>query len=235
MSIEMTTPRSRRAILAAAAGAAAIGVASALERPSPVRAATDGDVVLGQTNAATTTTEITSDADLVDVFAARSTTGGSGLVGESHQGTGVLGIGAHGVEGSSDTGMGVLGVSETGTGVLGHITLSGSGVRGHSFSAGGVGVFASAEAGTALKVSGKATFSRSGRASVRAGRSYVDVDLRAKGGLAGTPLAFANLLAYRVGVHVAAVRVNTPAVGMLRIQLNKAVASSTNVAWLVLN
>jgi hypothetical protein len=235
MSIEMTAPRSRRAVLAAAAGAAAIGVATALDRPSPVRAATDGDVVLGQTNAATTTTEITSAADLVDVFAARSTAGGSGIVGESALGTGVLGIGGHGVEGSSDGGMGVLGVSETGTGVLGHITLSGSGVHGHSFSAGGIGVLATAEAGTALRVSGKVVFSRSGRASIRAGKSYVDVDLRSKGGLAGTPLAFANLLSYRSGVHVAAVRVNTPAAGMLRIQLNKAVASSTFVAWMVLS
>ncbi len=234
MSIEMTAPRSRRAVLVAAAGAAAVTVVSAIERPTMVRAGVDGDVVLGAMNTSTETTQIENAEDLVDVFAARSSGGGSAIVGESPQGTGVLGTGAHGVEGSSDTGIGVLGVSDTGTGVLGHITLEGAGVRGHSFSAGGVGVFASAEAGTALEVDGKARFSRSGRATVAAGKSSVDVDLRTKGGLGGTPLCFANLTSYRSGTFVIAVRPNYPSTGKIRIYLNRTVTANTFVAWLVL-
>jgi hypothetical protein len=234
MAIEMTAPRSRRALLTAAAGAAAATVVSAIDRPALVHAGTDGDVVLGAKNTTTTTTEIENGTDIVDVFVARSTAGGSAVVGDSELGTGVLGTGVHGVEGSSQEGMGVLGVSATGTGVLGHITLSGSGVRGHSFSAGGVGVLASAEAGTALQVAGRARFSRSGRATVAAGRSSVDVDLRTNGGLAGTPLCFANLTSYRIGTYVIAARPNYPSTGKLRIYLNKAATSSAYVAWLVL-
>ena len=234
MPLEMTAPHSRRALLAAAAGAAAATVVSAIERPVPARAATDGDVVLGAKNSATATTEIDSSVDLVDVFVARSTAGGIGIVGDSEQGTGVLGTGTHGVEGSSLAGMGVFGVSEHGTGVLGHITLNGFGVHGHSLSAGGVGVYASAEAGTALEVAGKARFSRSGRATVAAGKMSVDVDLRKKGGLGGTPLCFANLTTYRSGTFVMAARPNYPGTGWLRIYLNKAVPSPTYVAWLVL-
>jgi hypothetical protein len=86
----------------------------------------------------------------------------------------------------------------------------------------------------ALRVSGKAVFSRSGRVSVAAHHSTVDVDLRARGGLAGIPLCFANLTTYRSGVVVAAVRPNYPIAGKLRIYLNKTVASSIAVAWVVL-
>ncbi len=45
---------------------------------------------------------------------------------------------------------------------------------------------------------------------------------------------FANLLAYRSGVSVAAVRPNYPSTGKLRIYLNKAIASNTYLPWLVL-
>jgi hypothetical protein len=131
-------------------------------------------------------------------------------------------------------GNGVMGSSEEGTGVFGTITLSGDAVHGHSFATDGVGVRASAEAGLALVVDGKATFSRSGRATIPAGADHIDVDLKPKGGLSGTPLCFANLQVRRTGVHVEAVRPNVPSFGKLRIYLNGPVSSSTTVAWIVL-
>ena len=67
MSTEMSTPRSRRAILAAAAGAAAATAVSAFARTAPVRAGMDGDVVLGQVNIPSDTTAIVF-GDVVDHF-----------------------------------------------------------------------------------------------------------------------------------------------------------------------
>ena len=64
MSIEVTAPHSRRALLAAAAGAAAATLVSAMDHPGVVRGGADGDVVLGAKNTATQTTEIESAADL---------------------------------------------------------------------------------------------------------------------------------------------------------------------------
>ena len=244
-------PRSRRLFLAAAAGAAAATAASALDPRSAVRAGVDGDVVLGAANTTTTTTSISITANNADVFRVTgvaenaaimglNTDVGAGVRGEhagvdeAAGGTGVLGVSPNGtgVEGSG--GVGVAGISEEGTGVLGHITLSGDGVHGHSFATAGVGVRASAEAGIALVVDGRAKFSRSGRATVPAGASHVDVDLTAKGGLGGTPLCFANVMTRRPGVHVETVRPNSPSSGKLRISLNQAVPGSTFVAWLVL-
>ena len=50
MSRERATPRSRRSVLAAAAGAAAASVAATVARPLPALAGTDGDLVLGAEN-----------------------------------------------------------------------------------------------------------------------------------------------------------------------------------------
>ena len=61
MSLDTNVPRSRRALLAAAAGAAAATVTSALHRTAPVRAGTDGDVVLGAHNQAFAETVIQAE------------------------------------------------------------------------------------------------------------------------------------------------------------------------------
>ena len=90
------------------------------------------------------------------------------------------------------------------------------------------------DAGAALVVDGKASFSRSGRVTIPAGADHVDVDLKPKGGLAGTPLCFANLQVRRAGISIAAVRPNVPSLGKIRIYLNQPVSSSTTVAWIVL-
>jgi hypothetical protein len=233
--------------LAAAAGVAAATAATALDRPATVLAGVDGDVVLGAPNTATTTTSIQITANASDVFAASGisenavilgTNGdvGSGVKGVATTGSGVLGVAPNGigVEGSTQDGVAIMGVSENGTGVFGHITLSGDAVHGHSFANAGVGVRASAEAGVALVVDGKARFSRSGRATIPTGANHVDVDLRANDGLAGLPMAFANLYTHRPGIHVEAVRPNQPSAGRMRIYLNRAVPGPTLVVWLVL-
>jgi len=240
-------PRNRRAFLTAAAGVAAATAASVIDPRSAVRAGVDGDVVLGALNTATTTTALRITANTSDVFRVRGISEnaaivganddvGAGVRGEATTGAGVIGVSPSGtgVEGSATMGNGVVGVSEEGTGVAGHITLSGNGVHGHSFATAGVGVRASAEAGRALVVDGKATFSRSGRATIPAGSDHVDVDLRQKGGLGGTPLCFANLTTRRRGIHVEVVRPNVPSTGKLRVNVNRAVPGSTFVVWVVL-
>ena len=248
---ESNAPRSRRVFLAAAAGAAAATAVSAIDPRSAVRAGVDGDVVLGALNTATTTTSLRITANNLDVLSVSGTSEnaaifgvntdvGAGVrgehagVGEAAGGTGVLGVAPHGtgVEGSG--GVGVAGNSEEGAGVFGTITLSGDGVHGHSMATAGVGVRASAEAGIALVVDGKARFSRSGRVNVPAGAARIDVDVKPLGSLGGTPLCFANLQTHVAGVHVEAVRPNVPSFGKLRIYLNKAVTASTPVAWVVL-
>ena len=240
-------PRSRRVFLAAAAGAAAATAVSAIDPRSAVRAGVDGDVVLGALNTATTTTSLRITANNLDVFRVRGISEnaaivganddvGAGVRGEATTGAGVLGVAPNGagVEGSSTMGSGVSGSSEEGTGVFGTITLSGDGVHGHSFATAGVGVRASAEAGHALVVDGKATFSRSGRVTIPAGADHIDVDVKPLGSLGGSPLCFADLQVRRAGTHVEAVRPNVPSFGKLRIYLNRAVTASTPVAWVVL-
>ncbi|MDP9319182.1 MAG: hypothetical protein M3O94_08970 [Actinomycetota bacterium] len=61
MSLDTKVPRSRRALLTAAAGAAAATVVSALHRAAPVRAGTDGDVVLGAVNTSSLETVIEAE------------------------------------------------------------------------------------------------------------------------------------------------------------------------------
>jgi hypothetical protein len=238
-------PRSRRAFLAAAAAAAAVTTASAIDPRSAVLAGVDGDVVLGALNTATTTTALRITANNGDVLRVRGVAEnativganddvGAGVRGEATTGAGLVGfsLSGTGVEGFTRTGNGVVGVSDERAGIIGFITLSAEGVHGHSFASAGVGVRAMAEAGHALVVDGKATFSRSGRATIPAGASHIDVDLNTKGGLGGTPLCFANLMTRRPGIHVETVRPNSPSAGKLRINLNRAAPGSTFVAWI---
>lgn len=116
-----TTP-TRRALLAGALGALAALAASAIGRPSPVRAEGQAVVVGGEYLDATSTTKITN-----------LTTGEIVLWGESSTGTGVRGDSSSntGVYGQSSSLFGVQGFSWSGTGVRGH-SNSGTGVYGTS-------------------------------------------------------------------------------------------------------
>ena len=98
-----------------------------------------------------------------------------------------------------------------------------------------IGVSAVApDAATALSVSGRAQFSRSGKAFVPAGRSFVDVSVQ--GGLSSGSLVVATPMLNRTGVYVQSAVPNATT-GNVRIYLNKVASSSssTPVAWFVIN
>lgn len=154
--------------------------------------------------------------------------GGSVGIQVSAQTTGGVGLDA------SAFGAGSVGVSGYGAiGLLGDsISGAGTGVKGTATS--GTGGQFSATTGTALRATGKVKLNRSGKASISAGRTYVDVTV--SGGLTTSSLCFATLRSYRSGVYVAAVTPNYTT-GKIRIRLNKAASSSssTPVSWLVLS
>lgn len=269
MSLDTTVPHSRRALLAAALGAVAASVAGALDQPAPVRAGSDGDVVLGATNTSGSTTIIQNTTTTAAALKGKGTSG-DGLDGES-SGNLKSGVYGHtssslsfGVYGAGPASQGYLGGSlheENPVGVYGHVSSADAyavygeglgtsgylaaltrgasgysehflGVEGMSYDGVG-GQFSTVDpAGTALSVNGRAAFSRSGRITISAGKSYADVPV--SGGLKGTPLCFATVMSYRPGIYVTMVRPRYPTAGTLRIYLNKAPTAATYVAWLVL-
>ena len=122
MPIDTAAPRSRRHLLAAAAGGLAALAAQAFGRPLPARAV-DGDYVrVGWARTGTATTSIANTTDDSVVFQATSTAGGIAVVGNSTSYFGVQGVSTSsiGVDGQSDTWYGVRGVSGTQTGVYGY-------------------------------------------------------------------------------------------------------------------
>jgi hypothetical protein len=171
--------------------------------------------------------------DTVGVLGETFSDSGKGVLGwAAGDSTGVLGFSGSTSVPTARAKTGVYGVATQGPsscGVFGR-TTSGQGVRGQA-STGTGGYFASTT-GLALEVAGKTSFSRSGRVTIGAGNGFVDVTV--PGGLSGAPLSFANLLDYRSGVSIAAVRPNYPSGGKLRIYLNRSVASSTPIAWIVM-
>ena len=137
--------------------------------------------------------------------------------------------GAVALEGFSASSIGVVGQSASYLGVFG-FSGAHTGVYGQSVS--GVGVQAVSN-GMALKVDGKAQFSRSGKASVPPGKKYVDVTV--PGGLVANSVVHATMMTYRKGVAVAAARKNYPTTGKVRINLTKVASTSTaiKVGWFV--
>lgn len=131
-------PTSRRAVLVGALGGLGAWAASAIGRPSPARAGTDGDVVLGAANTATTQTGITnfdnnSTVLLVESAIDLGNGGGIAVTGVSTSSIGLYGTSSSssGVYGNSSSGTGVYGTSDSGAGVWGTSSTS-VGVRGFS-------------------------------------------------------------------------------------------------------
>jgi len=178
-----------------------------------------------------------------------------GVYGFALAGQGVRGDAStgQGVNGTATTGLGVQGVATTGQGVRGEATAGGYGVHGqalgatgahgvhgnsdtgqgvHGEATTGIGVQAVATTGVALAVSGRATFSRSGKVNVATGASSVDVTVA--GGLTSSAIAFATVQFLHSGLYVVAARPNWPSAGKLRIYLSKAAIASTPVAWFVI-
>ena len=143
---------------------------------------------------------------------------------------GVQGGGLIGVQGFGN--VGVIGQAEG----LGDPGLFGTGVYGYSGSSSmpaaptNVGVCARAGgAAVALRVDGRATFSRSGRVTITAGHSSRVVSFA---GVTTASLVIATIQTHRSGVYVASA---VPASGKFTIYLNKAVSASTRVAFFILN
>lgn len=185
-----------------------------------------------------------------------SSSGGAGVQGYSAISYGVAGTSddASGVYGQSSgpaqagvfgmatgVGIGVEGVatdsifrpSPTRTGVFGYsdTDVTAVGVRGQSPN--GTGVLAITDSGTALEVTGRTRFSRSGKATVPKNQNYVDITV--SGGFGTHSVVHATIQTYRSGVAVAAVRKDYPSAGKARIYLTKVASTTGNtyVGWLV--
>jgi hypothetical protein len=149
----------------------------------------------------------------------------TGVWGDTGSGYGVLGTGYVGVYGNGA--IGVVGdVNVTGTGVYGFVGSSFPPVPPV-----GVAVQATAAttAQTALNVSGKAKFSRSGRARVLAGHSARRINMV---GVTTSSYIIATLQTRRSGVYVHAV---VPSAGYFTIYLKKTVSAATYIGYLVIN
>lgn len=172
MTADLTSPRSRRNLLLAAAGAAAAAVAAGVARVSPVAAADGDTALLGTRNEAESTT----------IFA---TENAWALQGTSTNSRGVYGLSeaGQGVHGESSLSAGVSGVSTSGNGVHGSSTDN-RGVWGESSNGVGVdasgatGVRAASETGLALHTTqGRVRFDGvSGVAVIQGGQTSVDVE-----------------------------------------------------------
>ena len=138
MAIDVTTARSRRAILAAGLGGLAASLASALGHPAPSRAAAGDPVLLSAGNlTAAGKTIIENEATNNDALVAVAFGTGTALAGETETGIGVYGTGGIGLKGYSASGYGVHGISTSSDAVHGE---SGThyGVYGTSTSQAGV-------------------------------------------------------------------------------------------------
>jgi hypothetical protein len=244
MSSDPNALRSRRALLAAAAGSAAAVAASAAlplsVAAAPVNMQTEtNNATVAQTSITLTdATPLTPEAAFMSVntstAAAAIIAGGgnlagiapdtslTGAYGFSESGDGVTTLGA-GLWGDSDVGV----VGTGGAGVLG---IGTDGVVGIG-DVGGTGVTA-ISGGTvdlALDVQGKVRFSRSGRGTIGSGRSSLKVTLA---GVTSGSRVFAVLHSNRSGRYVRAV---VPTTNSFTVYLNTTVTSATYVAWFVLN
>lgn len=248
MASDPNAPRSRRALLTAAAGSAA-AVAATAAMPLTALAADDDPVLVGNAHSGVTETSITTtsadpvNAPQVSFKAHVVNADAAGLLGSAGDETNIgtdftafTGVYGWSVSANSDEifATGVWGDSEDvgvyGTGVIGAWGDGVVGVRG-SGGSGGIGVQALAATPTdiGLAVSGKVTFSRSGKSTIGAGRSTLKVNLA---GVSSASRVFAVLHSNRSGRYVRAV---VPTTGSFTVYLNTTVTSATYVAWFVLN
>lgn len=156
-----------------------------------------------------------------------------------HDGTGGVGIGVYGSH--AGDGWGVYGTSQGGIGVVGSVTSgAGTGVQGSGTtgvfgvtdSPHGAGVLAQNNGGgPALQVDGVAAFSRSGMATVPAGKSHVTHWLP----LSSASLVLATIQGNVTDLWVRGVTIAAGSPGSFTIHLSKAAESKVKVAWLAVN
>jgi hypothetical protein len=214
----------RRGMLTAAAAAAA-GLIGTMVMPAAAMAATGDAVTAGNVATGSTT---------APGLWGRSTSGGVGVIGESTLYDGVQGfssgVGASGVWGRSDAsgGAGVTG-DGPGYGLHGRST-AGLGVRGASTT--GTGVSAESTSGAALSVVGKATFSRSGKATLARKKSSIIVPVAS--GVSTTAMILVTLQG-EAGSGVYVKYAKRYSATTIKIQLNKKSTKASSIAWMILD
>jgi hypothetical protein len=259
MPPELAAPRSRRALLAAAAGTAAAFAAQAA-LPLTAAAAVGDPMLMGVDNATTTDTSVTdSGAGSTAITGHATGTGfGYGVLGTSTAAGGVIGwsvappdvawflpeyTGYTGVFGSAPShpdpnqvATGVWGdspdVGVYGTGSWGVRGDGGIGVLGIGFGGAGtegVRAVSSGNSSLALKVVGKVNFSRSGRSAMSSGTRTKTISLS---GTTTSSKVFAVLATSESGRWVRAV---VPASGSFKVYLNTTLTSSAVLSWFVLD
>ena len=158
--------------------------------------------------------------------------GGSGVYGQSRLGTGVHGVsfGGTAVSGLASTSghSGVSGVDQARSGGHGVYGESRHGTAVHATSFEGTGVHASSEHGTALRVTGRTAFSRSGVARVPAGQRTVTVEVD---GLTPASIVLATIQAPQAGVAIEGAQ---PGPGSFVITLSGEAAGDLPVGWFVI-
>ncbi len=242
--------RSRREVLAGAAGALGVLAAQTLGKATPAQAGSDGDVVLGVDFQSTSGVTGVTTTGYYGLRGKSTFDGGSGVFGQSDYGVGVAGVGDYGVAGNGDTygvrgsgGTGVYGFGYKENGVFGLTSVNfASGVYGQNDGTGygvagrsndGTGVLAESANGTALKVNGKAQFSRSGVGTVAGTASAPKNSVRVTRPITAKSMMTATLQKYVPGVFVVAAVPNV-AGGYFTIYLNKSVTTSVGpIAWIV--
>jgi hypothetical protein len=167
-----------------------------------------------------------------------NTGSGDGVFGQGH--VGVHGQGVDGVYGEGSIG-GVVGVTNDGAGVNGLGLTSGNGVEGDGAGAGVVGKTLSATGtgvsatnggfagATALKATGKTSFSRSGKLTVPAGTSSAT---KSAISLSSTSVVLATIQGNQAGVYVQGVTHTTTS---FTIHLSKNTTADLPVGWFVVN
>ena len=237
-------PVSRRRLLSKLARAGVVGAGAAVlggtVMAEPALAGTDGDLVLGVSGQQTQTRtgidaggasigfEVFTGLDAIGVYGIGGVAGVKGESGAVAGSSGVLGTsngagtsGVYGYINNQQTGHGVIGRADLGVGVLGDSTY-------------GVGVDATSANDTALRVTGKAQFSRSGTTTIAgtssSPKSFVTIPNVA---LASSSFIIATSQKNVAGVWVTAAVPNVSD-GTITIHLNKAVTHNYAVGWMVI-
>lgn len=244
MGTDAAAPRSRRALLTAAAGAAgALAAQAAL--PLAAAAADPDDLVLGVADQATTAeTGIAQSTDAVVAFRVHNQTQGAAALVATNGDT---------TNAETDTsytaayawtpyatdqlyGTAVWGDSEDigvyGSGSYGVVGYGGIGVEGDANGlTGSIGVraWAPSTSQVALRVDGKVVFSRSGRQSVASGKKSYS---KAVAGMTSSSKVFAVFATNESGRYIRAV---VPASGKFTVYFNTALSSSAVFSWFVLD
>ena len=236
----------RSGIAGAALGASVVALALS---SIPIAQAAGGNLLLGSF---ISNGQCTPGSTNCTDFVTGVTSHGGGLTYRADGGTGLTGVslnGAQGVSGHSQ-GVGGTGVSGVGAaygvegqgesfGLYGHDSSVGVYAQGtnegvHGFSGSGIGVAALSNSGTALSVSGKAQFSRSGRATITGTAATPKTSIQVNNvALTSKSLVLVTPQKSVAGVWVLAAVPNV-ASSRFTIFLNKAVTTSYPVAWMVI-